>query len=79
VYLMFRMIAGAGTLEGSLRLLRCGNVSGTSGARQRPIDTLGRRLAGGFLSGKYVMLSEAHERRTGEIPFKASASEPSKG
>jgi hypothetical protein len=77
--LMFRMIAGAGTLEGSLRLLRCGNASGKSEARQRPIDTLRRRLACDFLSGKYVMSSEAYERRTGEIPFKASASEPSKG
>jgi hypothetical protein len=76
---MFRMIAGAGTLEGSFHLLRYGNVSGKSGPRQKPIDTLRRRVAYRFLSGERGAPSKAYERRMGEIPFKVSASEPSKG
>jgi len=76
------MIAGAGTLKGSLRLFRYGNVSATSEAKQRLIDTLRRRAVYVLSLGgaKYVVKSVREEngrnpiqgfcRRTleGEIP-----------
>jgi hypothetical protein len=44
-------------------------------ARQRPIDTLGRKRGTGESPG----ISQARERRQGEIPAKAFAGGPWKG